>query len=204
MFHEDTWIQLPFQPLLSRFPGLWSVAPSLSCSGRVLGFLLLWRYGGWAVTLTHWPGQLATLAGCSGEGMVLGDGGCRSALLFQLSRGCQDGGDIKSQPPAKRSLGDTEKAGMLVAGNVGRKGGGPCPLSISPLGLSVAVSWSQRPRATCRPLLQAPGPGPFTAVTSLGASAWPPHQGPHQALWVCPVLRGPGLSDVIRARGTPD
>lgn len=202
MFHEDTWIQLPFQPL-SWFPGLWSAAPGVSCSGWVVGFLLLWSYRRWPITLTHWPGQLATLACCSGEGMVPGDGGCRLALLFQVSGGCQDGGDIKSQPPTKRSLGDTERAGMLAAENTGRNGGGPCPLPISPLGLSVVVSWSQRPRATCRPPLQAPGPGPFTAVTSLGASAWPPHQGPHQALWVCPVCRGPGLSDVIRARGTP-
>lgn len=102
-----------------------------------------------------------------------GDGGCRSALLFQVSGGCQDGGDIKSQPPAKRSLGDTERAGMLAAENTRRYGGGPCPLPISPLGLSVVVSWSQRPRATCRPPLQAPGPGPFTAVTSLGALLGP-------------------------------
>lgn len=155
--------RLPGSSLPSSFSspgshGERSAAPGLSCPGWVLGFLLLrrcQRLGRHPPTLA---GAAGTLAGGSGKGWCQGAG---SGPLYQLSQGCQEGGEIKSQPSTQHSLGGTEKVGSE---NSGWNWGWPCPRTISRPGLNVVVTWVSK--ALGRVQSTSPSPWPRAVHSS--------------------------------------
>ena len=177
--HEDTWTQLPSQPLLAWLPGVRSTAPGLSC--------LDWSWDCFSSRCRGWAGTLP--AGWGGrEGMAPGSGVCLSALLLQLFLGCQDGGDSKPQPPPRVASETQRRCGCW---GLGTQGGmrWPLPPAFCPSPLLGSV-WQSAG-------LQ--GPGRFLSMLLARGcfQLWRPWGlllGPSSG---CAVCRG--LVDVLRA-----